>query len=110
MSPRRGRYQLLDEAAADLKSIVGYISRERPAAAKRVLQALRRTFRQLANNPCVGTLREDLGPAVRYITAESPAHRYVVFFRPANTEADVAIFAVIDGSQDWEMLLRRPGD
>lgn len=91
-------------SSADLKGIAAYIGQGRPGAARRVLQALRETFRFIAENPNVGTRCEKIGAGLRHITGKTPARRYVILFRPTET-AGVEIFAVVDGAQDWQSLL-----
>ena len=104
MSPRRASYRMTAESSADLRGIAAYIGQDRPGAARRVLQALRETFRRIAANPQVGTSCEEMSPGLRCFTAKSPAHRYVILFRPSDS-ARVEIVAVLDGAQDWPSLL-----
>lgn len=79
---RRGLYRLSAEAAEDLRSIGVYIAADRPAAARRVIQAIRKTFKIVARSPYIGESCEYLGFDLRQITATPPARRYIVFFRP----------------------------
>jgi plasmid stabilization system protein ParE len=67
--------RISDGASADLDSIVSYIAQDRPAAARRVLKALRDTFRKIAALPKIGMAREDFGPSYRQIVGIGPARR-----------------------------------
>jgi plasmid stabilization system protein ParE len=104
VSPRRAGYRMTADSSADLRGIAAYIGQDRPGAARRVLQALRETFRRIAANPHVGTSCEEMEPGLRCFTAKSPAQRYVILFRPSDS-ARVEIVAVLDGAQDWPPLL-----
>ena len=109
MSDRRRGYRLTEEAGTDLKTIAAYIAMDRPSAGKRVLKALRDSFRTLARHPRIGTVCEHLGPGMRHFSSTSPAQRYVVLFRPVEVDVCVEIVAVIDSSRDWETLLGELG-
>jgi plasmid stabilization system protein ParE len=108
LSPAKRSYRISAEASADLHGIAAYIAQDRPAAARRVLKALRDSFRRIASHPTIGTARNDLGPAYRQIVGDGPARRYVIIFRA--TSGDVEILAVVDGSRDWEKLVTASGE
>jgi len=108
MSRRRHRLRISEDAAADMRSIAAYIGASRPATAKLVISKLRETFQQLATNPQIGTACRHVGEGMRHFTPNGPARRYVIIFRSLSDELGVEIIAVIDGSRNWESLLRTP--
>jgi plasmid stabilization system protein ParE len=57
-----GRFHLSRRARADLDFIANYLAEHSPDAARRVLSELRESFRTLAQNPHIGTRRDDLHP------------------------------------------------
>ena len=57
MSERR--YRLTDQALEDLRGIAAYIGQHSPSAAERVIDSLIGAFVLLANNPDMGTNRDD---------------------------------------------------
>ena len=88
-----------------MRGIASYIAHERPVASRRLLQSFRASFRHLAANPHIGTGCDSVADGLRHITPKGPAHRYVVFFRPAAAEVSVEIVAIIDASRDWATIL-----
>lgn len=101
---RKRRYRLTPEAEQDVRGIGEYIAAERPATARRVIQAIRATFSTLSRSPYIGERCEHLGAGLRRITADSPAQRYVIFFRPDEAGIGVQIHSVLDGSRDLDAL------
>jgi toxin ParE1/3/4 len=95
-------YRLTRRADADLEEITSFLTERSPAAANRVLNALRQTFAFLADHPDAGSSRDDLRSNLRSFTARKPAHRYVVYFR--KHRGGVQIAAVLHGSRDVEAI------
>ena len=88
------RYRLTALAQADIDSAWFYIAKDRPSAADRFVERLRRHFELLAENPLVGEGREDLGDSVR----QSTVGNYVVLYRSA--DGRVQIVRVVHGARD----------
>jgi plasmid stabilization system protein ParE len=61
-------YVLTPAAIQDLQEIRSYIADDNPAAARRVLEALRKAIRSLAKQPGTGHMRQDLA---------DPRHRFL---------------------------------
>lgn len=101
MSERR--YRLTVRALSDLDGIASYIGERDVAAADRVIEVLVGCFATLAENPEIGTKRDDLRSGVRVFSPPSPAHNYVVVFYEARF--GVEIDSVIHGARDWPELI-----
>lgn len=69
-------YLLSPEAERDLDAIAAYISVDKPAAARRLLNSFRATFELLAATPGLARGREDIRPGLR----SCPVGEYLVFF------------------------------
>ncbi len=87
-------YYLRPEADLDLEEIRRHIAEENPAAALRLLQQFRDTFRRLADFPMMGTARPELGSELRSLTVGN----YLIFYRPVSDGADIS--RVLHGSRD----------
>jgi toxin ParE1/3/4 len=103
MSQRR--YRLTNRALDNLDGIASYIGERDVAAADRVIEALIGCFAKLAENPEIGTKRDDLRPGLRVFSPPRPAHNYVVVFYEVGF--GVEINAVIHGARDWPELITR---
>jgi plasmid stabilization system protein ParE len=99
------RYRISPQATDDIKSIVSWIKRDRPAAAQRVNAKLRATFQFLAANPLAGERRDDLRPGIRVFVPGPPASRYVIFYMESSDSIGVEIATVIDGARDLPNIL-----
>lgn len=78
----------------DLKAILDFIARDKPAAARAFIDAIIERCQLLAENPELGMLREDLAPALRL-----PTHRgYGIYDR--NLDSDKQIERVLHPSLD----------
>jgi toxin ParE1/3/4 len=88
------RISISRQARQDLKEILLYIARDKPAAAHRLRLALEGVFRALARNPAMGEARPDLGPDIRVFSLGS----YAVFFRPR--KGRLVIARVVHGARD----------
>ena len=83
------------EADDDLESIVDYIARDKPQAARDWLAKLRTTCETIATQPGVGEERKGFGiPGCKSFSIG----QYVVFFRPI--ENGIEVSRVIHGSRD----------
>lgn len=99
------RYRLSRQADEDLDAIADYLGGRSPEAALRVLEALHETFTTLGESPHLGTLRNDLRPALRVFRCKKPADSYLVFYFPL---ADgVEISTVIHASRDYLGMFAR---
>jgi toxin ParE1/3/4 len=86
-------FSVTPEARADLAAIDDDIRTYRPAAARRMLEALNSRFAFLALLPESGTRRPRLGRDVRFFVER----RYVIYYRPV--PAGVQILRVLHGSR-----------
>jgi len=83
------------EADDDLESIVDYIARDKPEAARNWLAQLRTICETLATQPGLGEERKGFGvPGCNSFSVG----QYVVFFRPI--EGGIEVARVIHGSRD----------
>jgi plasmid stabilization system protein ParE len=92
-------FRLTSQAQGDLNEIADYLRERSPTAAHRVLDALHRTFKTLAENPGIGAHREDLPPGLRMFVPSKPATKYIVFY--TTIESGVLITDVIHSARDW---------
>jgi toxin ParE1/3/4 len=88
-------------AEADLAEIWLHIATERPSAADRMLDRLKRQFLLLCRNPEMGELREDIGLGIRQTSVGS----YVILHRTRDDWVEVV--RVIHGSRDIPTEYRR---
>ena len=83
------------EANGDLESIVDYIARDNPRAAREWLAKLRATCSAIATQPGMGEERKGFGiPGCRSFSVG----QYVVFFRPM--DGGIEVSRVIHGNRD----------
>ncbi len=82
----------------DLREILEYIARDNPGAALKHVERLEQTCLMLAENPQMGTARDDLLPNLRAWSFR----KYVIFFRPASDGIDVV--RVVHGARDYGKL------
>lgn len=93
-------YRLTPAAVQDLESIYEYSARRNLSAAGRLLEQFVTAFRQLAEQPGRGHLRDDLThEPVRFWRVGA----YLVIYRP-DTEP-LTVLRVIHGSRDVAQLL-----
>ena len=86
-------------AKEDLQTIVEFIARDKPQAARRWLARLRETCRLLARHPGIGELRpEFLSGDCRSFSFGN----YVIFFRPVRRGIEVV--RVLRGERDMRSL------
>jgi toxin ParE1/3/4 len=88
------RYLFSSSAKLDLQGIADYIRRDNPAAARKVVEAIREVCRTtLVMFPAGGTRRDDLSPGLRCFSVGS----YVIYFRNRNP---VVIVRILHGARD----------
>ena len=87
-------HRFTPEAKRDLEEIDAYLSADDPAAAARVLVAIRERCRALADRPEMGRSREEFAPGLR----SSVVHRFVLFFRAV--EEGIEVVRIIHGARD----------
>jgi len=90
------RFRLDVDAKADLVSIHDYIARQNRAAADRVIDNLKRSFRLLATQPLMGEARFGIAPNLRCFVVSN----YAVFYRP--TRGGIEVARVIHAARDIE--------
>jgi toxin ParE1/3/4 len=66
-----------DVAADDLKGVLHYIARDKPIAARSFVDAIIATCNSIAQNPEMGTRRDDLAPSLRLFTHQG----YGIYYR-----------------------------
>ena len=66
-----------EQVERDLEEIHDYIAHDKPQAARRVIQKLRRKFETLATFPELGAIYDELEPGLR----RYPAGTYVIFYK-----------------------------
>lgn len=95
-------YRISRRAHTDLQGIASYIGTRNPAAADRVIDALIGSFSTVADNPEVGTKRDDLRTGLRVYSPPRPAQNYVVLFYRSDTGIEIA--GVVHGARNWPEL------
>lgn len=92
------RYRLTPEAANDLDQITGFIAKDNPEAAARLLDSLQERCRTLAERPGMGRSREELAPNLH----SSHVGKYVIFYRPH--DEGVEVLRVLHGARNLPKL------
>jgi len=88
-----------DLANSDLLEVWIYVAEDSEEAADGLIDEFARLFDQLADNPGLGRLRDDLGSRLRSF----PVKTYLVFYRPLDDGVEVA--RVLSGYRDLAALL-----
>ena len=83
------------KAAQDLISIGEFIAAYDLRAADRLLNRIDATCRLLAQQPELGTLREDLALKLRFF----PVDNYLIFYRPI--PEGIEVIRVLHGARDF---------
>ncbi len=101
------RRRLVRKRAAerDLADQVEYIARERPAAARRYLLALKNSFKRLVENPEVGALHTFGNPKLRGLRMwPVPGFpKFLIFYRV--TKGRVEVIRILHGARDIAQVL-----
>ncbi len=82
------RLKVSRQARQDLKEIVRYVARDKPAPAHRLRESLEVAFGLLAREPLIGEAREDLGTDVRMFPV---ANCVILFTGESDTFSAVTI-------------------
>lgn len=90
------------QARSDLDDISAYLAEQSPAAPRKVLLELWKTFELLAANPEIGNRRDDLHPNVRMFIPSRPASSYIVFYYPRSDGVEVS--DIIHAARDWSEM------
>lgn len=85
-------------ALSDLRGIRAYIARDNPVNALTWVEQLEAQCRHLAQNTGIGRRRPEVGDAIR----SSNFGRYVIFYRPVSTGAQ--ILRVLHQSRDLRAI------
>lgn len=91
-------------ASRDLEEIGDYIHAENPAAAMRLIAALRTRCARIANAPRGGTPRFNLWPGLRSV----PFRRYVIFYTLDGNR--VRIERILHGARDIDAIFDAESD
>ena len=86
------------KSVEDLRDILHYISQDKPNAATKFVALLKEKCNMLAKFREIGTLREDLAPAVRAFSVGN----YVVYYRP--TGDGVRIERILHAARDIDAI------
>jgi len=86
------------QAKADLAEIKAYIARDSRAAADRLVKALERRSRRLADFPEMGEKCDQLLPGLRVFSAAG----YAIFYRIEGDSIEIA--RVVSGARDIKAL------
>jgi len=86
-------------ANGDLLDVWIYVAGDSEQAADRLIDEFARVFDQLAENPALGRLRDDLGSPLRSF----PVKTYLVFYRPVHDGIEIA--RVLSGYRDLAELI-----
>jgi len=91
----------------ELEEITGFIAKDNPAAAIKVLEAAERTFQLLADRPGLGRPRATKNPRLRNLRFRSilAFNRYLVFYRPIPN--GIQVLHVYHSSRNIDALLRK---
>jgi len=94
------RAEWTPQAEADLDEIIFYIAVEdgRPIVAEKLADEIHEKAEQYARQPLMGTVRPDIGEAIRTFSHT----RYVVLYVPMDDGIEVR--AIIDGARDFGAL------
>ena len=87
-------------AIDDLGEIRSYIAQDNPSAARRLVRAIRRRCRLMAEQPHIGRQRPELRSGLRSF----PVQRYIVFYHVINDT--VEIVSIVHGSRDIQAISR----
>jgi toxin ParE1/3/4 len=96
------KVRILRKAQADLLEIQSYIGRERPLAARRIVEALLHAIGRLGENPREGPPARDEGLRRRRFRF-LPSGKYVIFYKTGR--AGVRVYRVLDGKRDYRRML-----
>jgi len=94
--------RILRKAQADLLEIHSYIGRERPSAARRVVDVLLHAIDTLSENPEKGPLARDERLRRRGFRFLS-SNRYLIFYK--TRQGGVRVYRVLHGKRDYRRLL-----
>lgn len=92
------KFELTEPAKNDLKEIWSYVAGFNSDSADRLLRKLKNKFQMLADNPKIGTPRDNFIVNLRSF----PLSNYVVLYFP--TESGVEIYRVLHGARNIEDL------
>jgi toxin ParE1/3/4 len=95
------RFSISNAAKADINDIWDYIAEDNLSAANRLIDRFEQVFGNLADQPGIGRLRQELGYELRAFVVGA----YVVFYRP--TSAGIEIARVLHGARDIERMFPR---
>jgi toxin ParE1/3/4 len=86
------------EAEADLTSLLAYIAKRDPQAARRMRDRFRAQFDRLVEFPGLGMARDDIRLGLRLL----PMGNYLTLFR--RVPGGVEIVRIVHGARAWEDL------
>lgn len=88
-------------AKADLAEIWGYIAEDSEDRADAFIDVIDKKLSMLAENPCIGKARHELGEGIRSF----PVGRYILFYRAISEGIDV--IRVLHGARDLNAIFDR---
>jgi toxin ParE1/3/4 len=96
------RHVISPRAADDLEEIQDHIAAHNPRAAARLIDAIERRCRLLAQQPMIGRDRSDLLPGMRSVVVD----RYLIFYRAISNGIEVV--RVLHGARNIDPSLFQP--
>ncbi len=81
-------------AEADLREVWAYIAQDSQRAADKVLDSIAAACKDLAENPAIGRVREELARGLRSLAVG----KYVLFYR--GEKAGIVVIRVLHGARD----------
>jgi len=87
-------------ANEDLFEIWSYIAMDSIPEADELIREISEVFRLLADNPRMGSRREELAESLRAF----PVKNYVIYYRPLSKEEGITVVRVLNGAQDIREL------
>lgn len=91
-------YSYSDEARLDLESIMDYIARNNPDAARRWIGGIRENFRMLVRQPLIGEACNELRQEMRFVVFGN----YVVYY--TIRRGRVYIVRIVHGARDVDAI------
>jgi len=93
-----GRLKFTPLARSDLRDIRDYIAQDNPEAAVRYIHILKQKCELLAENPGMGTKREEYLGLYKF-----PVGNYLIFYRPR--DIGIEVIRILHGARDVDATL-----
>lgn len=80
-----GKLVLTPQASRDIDEITDYINQYNPRAAKKIYLKLEATSKLLAENPLIGTKKQNIAPFLRFF----PVGNYLILYFPLDNGVEI---------------------